>query len=118
MAPPNLRNPTSIIGRTVKAVLTTTLSTVISNAAASGKLLRISTILCCSKGLGTAELTLQHHDGSSGEPLAHAFPVPSKSVQLLGSREATINLEEGQSLQGLASASGVLVLTISLEEIS
>ena len=44
MAAPNLRTPSTVTGKTAPAALTTSLTAVLSNAAASGKVLKVNTI--------------------------------------------------------------------------
>lgn len=119
MAPPNLVAPGSITGKTARYAVTTSMAAALSNAAASGKVLRVASVYCANiDGSANADITLAHYDGSTDVALASTLVVPADATQVLVSRDAYLYLEEGQSLRAQASAAGDLVLVISYEEIS
>ena len=121
MAAPNLRSPdtiTSITGKTVGYAVTTTMAAALSNSAASNKVLKINSVYCANvDGSAPAEITLEHHNGTTGRKLASTLAVPADATQVLVTRDAYIYLEEGHSLRAQASADGDLDLVISYEEI-
>ena len=119
MAAPNLKNPTAIIGRTARYAVTTSLAAALSNAAASGKALKINSIFCANvDGAVAADITVTIFDGSTDRHLARTIAVPADATQIISTRESYFYLEEGDSIRAQASAAGDLELIIGYEEIS
>ena len=119
MAAPNLKNPTTITGKTVGCAVTTGMAEALGNSAASGKVLKVNSVYCANvDGAAAADITLQHWNGTTGYEVAHTITVPADATQVLVTREAYLYLEEGHSLRAQASAAGDLELLISYEEIS
>lgn len=119
MAAPNFKTLGSIVGKTSGFDVTTTLSTVLSNPANSGNVLKINTIFC-SNIIGTqpADIDLCYNDGSGDFYIAKTISVPADATQILLSRDACIYIEEGDSIKAKASANNNLQLVIAFEEIS
>jgi hypothetical protein len=119
MAAPNLVSPTSVIGKTARYAVTTSMAAALSNGAASGKALKVVSCFCANiDGAANAEITLTHYDGTTDIAIASTVVVPADATQILVSRDAYLYLEEGQSLRAQANAAGDLVLVMSYEEIS
>ena len=119
MAAPNLTDPTAVIGKTIPYAVTTTLAAALSNASNSNRLLRVNAVYCSNvDGVNPADITLEHFNGTSSGRIAFTISVPADATQVLVTREARIDLEEGHSLRAQASANGDLELVISYEEIS
>ena len=119
MAAPNLKSPTTITGKTVGYAVTTSLAAALSNSAASGKVLKVNSVYCANvDGTNSADITLEHYNGTTGFKLANTVAVPADATQVLVTREGYIYLEEGHSLRAQASAAGDLELVIGYEDIS
>jgi hypothetical protein len=119
MAAPNLKSPTTVIGKTVTYAVTTSLAAALTNAASSGKVLKINSVYCANvDGAAAADISLEFFNGTTGSAIGKTIAVPADATQVLVTREAYIYLEEGHSLRAQASAAGDLELTISYEEIS
>lgn len=119
MAAPNLKNPTTITGKTVGYAVTTGMAAALSNGADSGKVLKVNSVYCANvDGAAAADITLEHYNGTTSYKLANTITVPADATQVLVTREAYVYLEEGQSLRAQASAAGDLELVISYEDIS
>jgi hypothetical protein len=119
MAAPNLKNPTTITGKTVGYAVTTSLAAALTNSAASGKALKINSVYCANvDGANAADITLEHYNGTTGFKIGNTISVPADATQVLVTREAYIYLEEGHSLRAQASAASDLELVIGYEEIS
>ena len=119
MAAPNLKTPTTITGKTVGYAVTTSLAAALTNSAASGKALKINSVYCANiDGANSADITLEHYNGTTGFKIGNTISVPADATQVLVTREAYIYLEEGHSLRAQASAASDLELVISYEEIS
>ena len=119
MAAPNLKNPTAIIGRTARYAVTTSLAAALSNAAASGKALKINSIFCANVDGGVAaDISVSIYNGTTDFHLAKTIAVPADATQIISTRESYFYLEEGDSIRAQASAAGDLELIIGYEDIS
>jgi hypothetical protein len=119
MTAPNLRDPESVIGRTVGYAVTTSLQTAIENPAASGLALRINAIYCANINSGlSVDIALVRRRGGVDRHLCSNLVVPVGATQVLVAREAYVYLEEGDSFLARAGAANSLELLIGYEEIS
>lgn len=115
MANPNIVNVTSIYGKTVTAALTTSSTAIVTNADASGKVLKINTILVTNvDGAAAADVTVLYETS----PIASTIAVPADSALTVIDKSTTIYVEENKSIFASASATGDLVILISYEEIA
>jgi hypothetical protein len=119
MAAPNLKNPTTILGRTARYAVTTSLANALANSAASGKVLKINSIFCANvDGTLAADISVSIYDGTTDRYIAKTIAVPADATQVLSTKETYFYLEEGDSLRALASAASDLELVIGYEEIA
>jgi hypothetical protein len=119
MAAPNLKNPTTITGKTARYAVTTTLAAALSNSAASGKVLKVNSIFCANvDGTNAADISVSIYDGTTDRYLAKTIIVPADATQVLSTKETYFYLEEGDSIRALASAASDLELVIGYEEIA
>ena len=121
MANPNIVNVTSILGKTLQAALTTTLTTeLLANAAASGLVYKINNILVANiDGANAADASiLITKSGGSPIAIASTISVPADSTLVVSDKNTSFYLEEGDNIEGGASADNDLVVTISYEVIS
>jgi hypothetical protein len=119
MAPPNLKTPTTIRGKTSGYAVTTSLANALANAAASGKLLKVVSVYCANvDGAAAADISLSHYNGTTDFYIVKTVSVPADATQVLVTREAPVYLEEGHSLRALASVVSDLELVIVYEDIS
>ena len=118
MANPNIVNVTSILGKTVQAALTTTLTTEIL-LCASDKVLKINTILVANIDGSNAADASVFITKSGGSPIAIAstIAVPADATLSVIDKTNSFYLEEGDNIEAGASANGDLTITISYEEI-
>ena len=119
MAAPNLKSPTTILGRTASYAVTTSLANALANSAASGKVLKINSIFCANvDGTNAADISVSIYDGTTDFYLAKTVAVPADATQVLSTKETYFYLEEGDSIRALASAASDLELVIGYEEIA
>ena len=119
MATPNLKSPTTILGRTARYAVTTSLANALENAAASGKVLKINSIFCANvDGTNAADISVSIYDGTTDRYLAKTISIPADATQILSAKDTYFYLEEGDSLRALASVNGDLELVIGYEEIA
>lgn len=119
MAAPNLKSPTTILGRTARYAVTGSLANALANAAASGQVLKINSIFCANvDGVNAADISVSIYDGATDRYIAKTITVPADATQVLSTKETYFYLEEGDSIRALASAASDLELVIGYEEIA
>jgi hypothetical protein len=70
MTAPNLKNPTSITGKTARYAVTNTAGNVLSNATSSGKVLKINSIFCANvDGTNNADISVSIYSGIPGKTI-------------------------------------------------
>lgn len=125
MAAPNIATATSHYAKSVDIALSDTNMTVlVSNAASSGKLLRVSSIVVTNvDGTSAADITVKRFSeddiGGTGRAIgASTYPVPADSSIVVVDSSIAMNLEEDRSIGCQASAGGDLEVACNYEEIS
>ena len=119
MAAPNLKNPTTITGKTARYAVTASLANALANSAASGKVFKINSIFCANvDGTNAADISVSIYDGSTDRYLAKTIAVPADATQIISSKETYFYLEEGDSIRAVANAADDLELIIGYEDIS
>ena len=133
MAAPNIVNVTTITGVTTfhAGIAVTTggkgavgITTVVSNAASSGKVLKINSLVAASIG-STTGVTLQyfndvnHVSASSTVSIGMSMAVPTFSTLAVITKDNSVYLEENTSLGIFAQPNtGTIDVVCSFEEIS
>jgi hypothetical protein len=118
MAAPNIVTLTQLIGKTAVLTITTTPTTIISNSLESNKVLKVNTLLIANvDGVNNANITANLIKGGVAYAIAFTITVPADTTLVAISRETTIYLEEGDSIELTASANGDLQAICSYEEI-
>jgi hypothetical protein len=123
MAAPNIVNVTTIIGKTVGKALTASLLDIVTNSAASNKVFKINSIIVSNvHGTNNAEVNVVFYDSSEGAGtnfyLAKTIIVPADSSLVVISKDANIYLEEGDIVRAQTTATSLLEIVVSYEEIS
>ena len=123
MAAPNLINATTINGKTTGANLTTTSATaVLSNAAGSGKCLKINTLNVTNYSASAALVTVSWYNaaaiGGTAYAIAGNVTVPATTTLNIIDKTSQYYLEENTSLGATAGTANALIVTCSYEDIS
>lgn len=124
MANPNIVNVTSILGNSAQVSLTTTGATsLVSNAAASNRVLKINSITVANvDGTNAADITINIYSaaalGGSAFPIVSTVSVPADATLIVTDKTTTFYLLENQSIGAIAGTASDLVVNISWEEIS
>ena len=119
MAAPNLKNPTTILGKTARYAVTDTLANALANSPSSGKALKINSIFCANvDGTNAADISVSIYDGSTDRYLAKTIAVPADATQIISTKETYFYLEEGDSIRAVANEASDLELIIGYEDIS
>ena len=123
MANPNIVSVTSIVGNTASVAVGTSATSLASNAASSGKVFKINSIVIANiDGTAAADVTVNIYSaaalGGTGLAIASTISVPADASLIVTDKTTAFYLLEDRSIGALASASGDLVATISFEEIT
>lgn len=124
MANPNIVNVASILGDNSSVSLTTTAATsIVSNAAASGKVYKINTIIAANvDGTVAADITINKYSaaalGGTAFPIASTVSVPADASLVIVDKTTAIYLKENESIGATAGTANDLVITCSWEDIS
>jgi hypothetical protein len=123
MANPNIVNVTSIIGNSLTVAVGTSATQLASNAASSGKVFKINSILIANiDGASAADITVNIYSaaalGGTALAIASTIAVPADASLIVTDKTTSFYLLENQSIGAIASATGDLVATISFEEIT
>ena len=119
MAAPNLKNPTTITGKTGRYAVTATLATALA-APGTGKTFKINSIFCANVANPDAnvDISVSIYDGSTDRYLAKTIAVPADATQIISTKETYFYLEEGDSIRAVANEASDLELIIGYEDIS
>lgn len=124
MANPNIVNVASILGDNSSVSLTTTAATsIVSNAAASGKVYKINTIIAANvDGTVAADITINKYSaaalGGTAFPIASTVSVPADASLVIVDKTTAIYLKENESIGATAGTANDLVITCSWDDIS
>lgn len=123
MTAPNIVNLSSLTAKTELASLTTSPGvTIVSNGSSSNAVYKINSIIVANiDGLNSAAVTInvvRTSGTTTTAALAYSITVPANSTLVVVTKDMGIYLEEGYSIQGIASADGDLQAICSYEIIA
>jgi hypothetical protein len=124
MAAPNVVNVATITGKTATVALSTTsATTLVSNAASSGKVFKINMIQIANvDGTNACDVTVDMHSAASGGGTAYSLvatvSVGADSSLVALDKNTAIYLEEDRSITATAGTANDLEVIVSYEEIS
>jgi hypothetical protein len=124
VANPNIVNVAAIYGNTSTTSLTTTSATsIVSNASASGKVYKINSIVVANvDGTSAADITINIYSaaalGGTATAIASTISVPADATLIVTDKTTSFYLLEDRSIGATAGAANDLVVTCSWEEIN
>jgi hypothetical protein len=124
MANPNILAAVSIIGENSLTSLTTTGATsILSNAASSGKVYKINSIIVSNvDGTTPADITINVYSaaalGGTAFPIVSTLSVPADASVIVVDKSTGIYIKENQSIGATAGTANDLVVVASWEEIN
>jgi len=124
MAAPNVVNVATITAKSALVALSSTSqTTLVSNAASSGKVFKINMIQVANvDGTNAADVTIDVHSAASGGGTAYSLvataSVPADASLIAVDKNTALYLEEDKSITATASAANDLEVIVSYEEIS
>jgi hypothetical protein len=124
MAAPNIVDVTTITGKSAVVDLTSTAATaVVSNAAASGKVFKINSLIVSNvDGTNAADITVSFFSeddiGGTATEIVSTISVPADASLVVIDKNTSIYLEEDRSIGATAGTASDLKVLVSYEEIS
>ena len=124
MANPNIVNVAAIYGNSLQTSLTTTSATsLVSNAASSGKVYKINSITVANvDGTNAADITINVYSqaalGGTAFPIVSTVSVPADATLIVTDKTTSFYLLENQSIGATAGTASDLVVNASWEEIN
>lgn len=124
MANPNIVNVAAIYGNSSQTALSSTSATsIVSNAAASGKVFKINSITVANvDGTAAADITINVYSaaalGGTAFPIVSTISVPADATLIVTDKTTTFYLLENQSIGATAGTANDLVVNASWEEIN
>ena len=124
MANPNIVNVAAIYGNSSSTSLSTTSATsLVSNAASSGKVFKINSIVVANvDGTSAADITINVYSqaslGGTAYPIASTISVPADATLVVTDKTTSFYLLENQSIGATAGTANYLTVTASWEEIN
>jgi hypothetical protein len=118
MAAPNLINASSIIGKTSTVGLSTSTTDLLVNPTGSNKVIKVNSVYVANNSaVSDYRTTVIFVRGAEETPIITNSLVPAENTLIVISKEASIYLEEGDSLKISASVNNALAAVISYESI-
>ena len=124
MANPNIVDVTNILGNNSLTALTTTSATsIINNAASSGKVYKVNSIVVANvDGSAAADVTISIYSeddlGGTAFEIVSTLSVPADASVIVTDKSTGFYLKEDQSVGATAGTASDLVVTASWEEIN
>ena len=124
MANPNIATATTVLANNAQISLTTTNATqLISNAASSGKVFLIDSIIVANvDGVNACDVTVTRFNSATNTgtafPIASTITVPAAASLIVVGKDNSINLTENESIYVTASAANDLVVDANWKELS
>ncbi len=117
MAAPNIKSPTSITLKSLRSTVGTSAVTLVT--CATDRALKISTLYAANiHGSNAADVSARIDVAGTTHAICSTVSVPADASLIIVDRNSPVYLEEGQALQVTASATGVLHIVGSYEEIA
>ena len=131
MAAPNIINPTTITGKTTYYTPSgTTAVVLLTNAAASGKVLKINSIVAANvDGTSAVNATVSYYtngavaqgsapSGGTAYPIVSTVSVPANASLIVVDKSTQLYIEEGNCLSVTSSSANDITFSVSYEDIS
>lgn len=124
MANPNIATATNVYANNAQILLTATTATLlVSNAASSGKVFLIDSIIVANvDGTNACDVTVTRFQSATNTgtafPICSTVTVPADASLIVVGKDNSINLTEDESIYVTASAANDLVVDCNWKELS
>lgn len=117
MAAPNIVSPTSITLKQLSTTVGTAALTLVT--CASDKAIKLSTLFAANvQGTNAGDITIRVSDGTATHAVCSTVSVPADASLVVVDRNSPVYLEEGDSIEAIASAAATIEVVGSYEEIA
>lgn len=117
MAAPNIVSPTSITLKQLSTTVGTAALTLVT--CATDRALKLSTLYAANvDGTNAGEITIRVSDGTATHAVCSTVSVPADASLVVVDRNSPVYLEEGDSIEAIASAAATIEVVGSYEEIA
>lgn len=117
MTAPNIVSPTTITLRQLSSTVGTAAITLVT--CATDRAIKLSTLFAANvQGTNAGDITIRVSDGTSTHAVCSTVSVPADASVLVVDRNSPLYLEEGDSVEAVASATGTIQIVGSYEEIA
>ncbi len=112
MANPNIANLTTIAGYNSVGNVGTAVTTLVANAASSGQILKINSLLLCNRAASLQTLNCYFYNSGTGYFMYSGLDIPSGTTFLAIDKDMCIYLRENQFLgASTTTANGLSYVT-------
>lgn len=118
MAAPNIVNVSTITAKTALVAVTTSVSSLLTNSANSGTVLKINSISYANYTAAPVTGTAAILRSAATHYLVGNVIIPANSTLIVTGKDTAFYLEEGDAIQGSASSNSALSAVIAYEIIS
>ena len=122
MAAPNLAAPTTINGKSAYSTpANTSETTLLTNAASSGKALRITSLIVANLTAAAVDITVSLYSAATSGTeyrLASTVPVPAYATLVILGRDSSVWVEEDRRIAIKSGTSSAITVVCSYEEVS
>lgn len=117
MAAPNIVSPTTITLKQLSTTVGTAALTLVTCAA--DKAIKLSTLFAANvQGTNAGDITIRVSDGTATHAVCSTVSVPADASLVVVDRNSPVYLEEGDSIEAIASAAATIEIVGSYEEIA
>jgi hypothetical protein len=117
MAAPNIVSPTSITLKQLSTTVGTAAITLVT--CATDRAVKVSTLYAANvQGSNAGDITIRVSDGTATHAVCSTVSVPADASVIVVDRNSPVYLEEGDSVEAIASATGTIEIVGSFEEIA
>ena len=119
MAPPNIRNPNSITGKTKTYINVPTSLTDMLTTVPTGSVYKVNSVFAANRnGSNSSTISIAIYNGSNDAYLAYTITVPADATQIISTKETYFYLEEGWNIKAQSGNANHIDVTISYEELT
>jgi hypothetical protein len=117
MAAPNIVSPTTITLKQLSTTVGTAAITLVTCAA--DRAVKLSTLYAANvDGTSAGDITIRVSDGTATHAVCSTVSVPADASVVVVDRNSPVYLEEGDSIEAVASAAATIEIVGSYEEIA
>lgn len=118
MAAPNIAALTTIAGKTAVQAVAASATAIVTNSAASGKVLKVNTLYVANVAAANKWVTVDLYRSSTAYRICYQTPVPLNASLVVIDKNSPIYLEEGDTLRITGEATASLEAVASYEDLS